>query len=307
MIDSRQKIMLLGLPESGKTSFLAAFVNYVDSQILDKNLSQYQLSSNSSYISSIVNDWLRAKKPERTKVTITNNPYTEADIFLEDKRSGRKFILHIPDFYGEIFENQFVDRLVEADYIDQLRDCSGVILFIHPEKINDATLIEDVLPARIVEAQINEKFDIIEHSGYSTKRDEDAEPFNLEKSPTQLVLVDLLEAHLEFKTQTMLTLAIVISAWDIVRVYDENLSPLKYIENSLPLLYQFLRSSDQIDFKTFGVSAQGGNIENTYEVERLVALDDPTDRIFVQEEDVPHKNIASPIEWIIEKWRRDTN
>ena len=321
MTSEKREILLLGLPETGKTSFLAALLHYVDAPIPDKNLSQYQLSSNTTYVTSIVQNWLKGKKPERTKVTATKNAKTVADIFLEDKITEQKFTLHVPDFFGETFENQFSSRLIENEYLDQITSASGILLFIHPDKISQPTLIEDIKIAHKIEKLINDESGVdsvvknensIHDNNVNIEKDANfeipSEPtFIIEDCPTQTILVDILETHLEFLKSHPVKLAIIISAWDLVHANAPRLSPLKWIENVLPLLYQFLLTNpERVIFKSFGISAQGGNIENPEEVERLTNFSEPSDRISVQEEDSIHKNIASPIEWILQQWQKPT-
>jgi hypothetical protein len=308
-----KNILMLGLPETGKTSYLAAFVYYVDSTIVEKSLTQYQLSSNSTYITSIVQAWLMGNPQERTKVTATKNSKTEADIFLEEAKSQNKFTLHIPDFYGETFEMQFTDRYLELNYIEQIKASSGILLFIHPEKIKDATLIEDIVSAQSVAEALNKMHadQSINESSIKLPSQEEvtvfAEPFKREEIPTQVVIVDLLEAHLEYLTKMPLNLAIIVSAWDVIKKDAPDLSPLRWIEKALPLLYQFLASNpEKINFNCFGVSALGGDIEVPEVAAKLKELTEPGDRILVQENDVTHKNIASPIEWILEQWQKNT-
>jgi GTPase SAR1 family protein len=319
MNNDPKNILLLGLPETGKTTFLAAFIHSVETS-QNNNLRQYKLSTDTTYLTAIVQNWLKAKKTERTKITASNASNTDIEIFLEQKSSGERFTLIIPDFYGEIFESQFFDRLIDVDYVDLIRGCTGILLFINPDKIKYPTLIEDVSlaneVANLIDAQIIERDDTPEKRGTyvegkmlllenapedtSTPAPSEVEPFNIEDSPTQLVIVDLLETHVSFIEKLPINISVIISAWDTIQNDMPGLSPLKWLEINLPLLYQFLITNNKrLAFKGFGVSAQGGNVDDKNEVERLTNLDNPIERIIVQEENVPHNDITSPIEWII--------
>lgn len=306
-----EKILLFGLPASGKTSFLAALVHYVDAEIEGKNLRQYEMSSNTTYISSIVQRWLKGKRQERTKITASNNTKTVADLYLENVNTTCKSTLHIPDFYGETFANQFFDRNMEIDILEQIKSSNGLLLFINPDKIKEPVLIEDVMVANIVAEQINEELETgapENNQGIpdvdNSIEEEALVQYDIEETPTQVVLVDLLEAHREYIDTPILNLAVVISAWDIVVKDMPELKPMKWIEITLPMLYQYLvANSEKINFRVFGVSAQGGDIEDPMENARLVAFPEPADRIIVQEDTEPHKNIASPIEWLISQWQ----
>lgn len=311
MTESSKKILMLGLPETGKTSFLAAFMHFVETPSENKRFFQHKLSPNAAYLTSIVQNWLKGNKPERTKITATKNSSTVAEIFLQDKNSGEQFTLYIPDFFGETFENQFFDRHIEIEYLEQIRTSSGVLLFIHPERIKLPLLIEDIQLGRktadLIDAEFENEGKSEGMEGENSKVAEvqvqvlqEVEPFKVEESPTQLIIVDLLESHLEFSIMKPMGLALVISAWDVVRKDNPDISPLKWVEINMPLLYQFLSANEEaFRYKTFGISAEGGDLKNADEFERLTGLNHPSERIVVQEGETVTNNITSPIEWLI--------
>lgn len=303
---------MLGLPESGKTSFLAAFVYYIDAEIEEKRLTQSSLSSNTSYISMIRQSWLKVNKPERTKTSASRNKNTTAEVYLLDKITRENITLLIHDNFGEAYESQFIHRFLDSDYVDMIRDSSGMILFIHPETIKYPTLIEDLQPAFNMEEEVNNMFEGDEEGGLESPPQNRADessveqiaPFQIEETPTAVVLVDILDANISFVRQKPVDLAVVISAWDVVSASPEEISPLKWIELNLPLLYQYLVSNREIiNFKTFGISAVGGDLSNMEVAEALRKLNEPMDRVIIVEDETTHKNIASPLEWIVNQWQ----
>lgn len=130
--------------------------------------------------------------------------------------------------------------------------------------------------------------------------------FKVDECPTQVVLTDLLANHLEFNDQAQLNVAVVVSAWETV-VKKENHTPEKWLEINLPLLYQYLNCNfEQIKYKVFGISAQGGDIEDEKDKLRLQDCDEPAEKVIVQVGNEPNKkNICLPIEWIIEQWEKN--
>jgi Double-GTPase 1 len=304
--NNNNRILLMGLPESGKTTFLAGLSAFTESSSPEKKMEQYHLSSNSSYLTSIVNRWLDADEQERTKISATKNDKTDAELYLRFISSDEKFTLYIPDFHGEAFENQFLDRQMDEELSNQVKNCQGMLLFIQPEKIKNALLIEDIHAAKAIEKKINQLasgpgngIDVV-----ISQEKPVADPFDKEHIPTQLVLSDLIEIQLSQIPSGKLHLALVISAWDSVIKLDNTISPFKWLEKNMPLLYQYLIcNNEKLNFRVFGVSANGGDVKNLEDKKRLQNFPEPTDRIFVQEEEVKHKNIASPIEWILEQWQ----
>lgn len=322
MNEDSNKILMFGLPESGKTSFLAALAYYAGAQVPNKRLSEYKLSSNTAYINTIVQQWLSGQKQERTKIVAATESSTVVELYLEEASTANRFTLHIPDFFGEIFENQFFDRLVETKYLDEIRLSKGLILFVHPEKIEFPVLIEDVQQAKklanLVNLQIggqeeNDETGVtapdfeVNVSAEVASAENNIQPFNLEEIPTQVILVDLLEAHLEYRALTPISIAVVISAWDLVKKDMPELTPEGWVETFIPLLSQYLKTNvEAVRYKIFGVSALGGDIERPEEVDRLTALSEPAKRVLVQESNEMDFNITLPIEWILKQWKSTT-
>jgi len=300
---------MIGLPETGKTSFLAAFVYYVEAEIEIKRLTQYKLSSNTTYITLIRQSWLKGVRPERTKVSASKNKNTTAEIYLRDTQTNENITLHICDNFGEAYESQFNLRYLDSEYLAQIKHSAGMILFIHPVSIQYPTLIEDLKLANDVADLINSSI-----GGSEEGEDKDGETkipesdvisqFKIEETPTSVVLVDLLESHLEFSEYKPMNLAVVVSAWDVVKGTSDEISPLKWIELNLPLLYQYLITNfERLNFKTFGISAVGGNITDPVVAESLRKFHEPMERVMVVEDEGTHKNIASPVEWILNQWQ----
>lgn len=287
MTDETQKSMLLvGLPDTGKTSFLAAFYHTATAEVPGKELFEYKLSKDATYLNQIHNKWLKCEVLERT----TTLSKSEVTIHLQQTTSGQQFDLNIPDIAGESFSYQFSDRLWDLEYKARVDDSSGILLFINPNAIKAHTLIDDVNKA--LQGFIDEE----EHV-------QEAVEFRLESCPTQVVLVDILTAHLDHINMVNTPIAIVISAWDMVR--DQDITPDKWIESNLPLLYQYLITNfEGISFKVFGISAQGGELIEAEKIRALQALDEPAKRIIVQEGLQVHSNICMPIEWIINQWQK---
>ena len=66
----------------------------------------------------------------------------------------------------------------------------------------------------------------------------------------------------------------------------------------LPLLEQFLKANnDHIQYKIFGVSAQGGDL--IVNKGSLLTKINPTDRIIVKDEKEVSNDLSSPILWLL--------
>ncbi len=289
-LDAEKLITIIGLPETGKTSFLAAFHHFVAADIPDKPFSEYQLSSDATYLNTISSKWLKCEQLERTS-TQAGLAAKDITIHLSDNKHNQNFDLQIPDIAGESFVSQFTDRLWDEQYYKNILKTGALILFISPDKIKAHALIDDHIGVVDLFNDPDEQSEIV--------------PYNIEDTPTQVAISDIIEAHVDMTKEKPLKLVIVISAWD--KVIEENITPEKWIQLNLPLFYQYLITNfESIIYKVFGLSAQGGDLTDEIKKAELQGIDNPSDRIIVQESgNVPSNNICAPLEWIISQWQKE--
>jgi hypothetical protein len=241
-------ILLIGLPGSGKTSFLAALWYMVGQTSIDCNLTLEKHDGDIKYLNEIRDAWLAFEPVPRNKF----DKDKLVSMALKDRETSRKVGLTFPDLSGESFRSQWAKRQLTTSFDNLLRMASGGILFVGPEGITKPYRIDSVeeLASEIIGAP-SEAAGIGENAKRATK------PWDIEKAPTQVQIVELLQImsgrdhfHAPFR------IAIVISAWD--RVASLKMSPADYVSNELPLLHQFLQSNQELFEVTFyGLSAQG--------------------------------------------------
>src|SRR5262249_45763753 len=137
-------------------------------------------------------------------------------------------------------------------YADFAAEASGVILFIHPGEVRRTDRIK-VAERDSIRPEVNKS--VVSEPSASSE-----EEWSASLSPTQVQLVELLQFVHQLRTaKNMLRLAIIVSAWDLVK---EPILPVSWVENNLPLLFQFLSSNrDMVPFRIYGISALGGDLE----------------------------------------------
>ena len=168
------------------------------------------------------------------------------------------------------------------------------MLFIHSDTISAPQwIVDEVALSRHLNVEIPKGQEVEWHPRHA---------------PTQVQLVDLLQL---LRTDPLdngpRKLAIMFSAWD--KAEDEGLSPHDFLAEKLPLLTQYLTSnSDDWSWQVYGVSAQGGDYDNTDDgsrpsddAERLRGLDSPSLRIKLVKKDQESSNdITEPLAWLME-------
>jgi hypothetical protein len=279
-------IVVLGLPGSGKTTFLAALWHLLTSDEVETRLSLVSLKAGeSAHLNEIAALWRRAKVQERTlhagERTVTMS-----------LRNGTapEFQLSFPDLAGESFQQMWEARECAPEVAASLRS-ANVLLFIHADKIKAPGWIAD-------DAEDAEAVGLPQERGKPV-------PWNARMAPTQVKLVDLLQSlqapPLEAGARSV---AIVLSAWD--KAAGAGMSPDEYLTTHLPLLRQYL--SHGLDkawtVRVFGVSAQGGVYDETGkppkdEAQRIREMDVPSERIAVVSAEGQSHDLTEPVQWLL--------
>lgn len=276
-IINENNYVLIGLPHSGKSTFIAALWHIVESGDLKGSLIIKGLPEDSEYLNKLRDTWLSFKDFERTKVENRHHVSLSVTKQTDDTISELKF----PDVSGEMYKIQFENRKLDLEYLKMIQTAKGIILFINPDYITEPQLISNV--------------DACIGNGKSSKNEDNVKKWEFKDTPTQVVLIDLLQMILD-NIDKPIKVAVVVSAWDVFKNVS-NPKPLKWIEDSLPLLFQFLNANDSLLKHTFfGVSAQGGNYS---EHKTELQTKSPSERIIVQTEDMTSNDITLPIKWLL--------
>ncbi|HEX8016840.1 MAG TPA: hypothetical protein VF465_16535, partial [Flavobacterium sp.] len=269
------KCMFLGLPNSGKSSFIGAFWHVVETGEIDAHYKVTTQPSDREYLNALRASFLNCQAPERTKTDFVKN----IELSILDKTSKEEIELVFPDLSGETFSSQFAYRKITDDYIDQIQNCNGIMLFINPDFVKKANLIADSFLMFGSEELSNN----VEESASSLV------PWDVKMSQTQVVIVDVLQMIFKYITKPC-KISIVVSAWDLIKNMPlaENIqTPAEWLSRELPLLKQYLDANNaSFKYNVFGVSAQGGSYKEDENdiISKLQELVKQSERICVQHE-----------------------
>jgi hypothetical protein len=248
-MSSDSRLLMLGLKGSGKTTYLAALWHLLEAGEIPSELEMPQLQPNRDYLNRVRNSWLSLKPVGRT----TGRSTADISMSLRNRISDSNIEISLPDLAGESFRLQWARRKVPKRYLNYAQNCTGAFLFIHPNEIQKTSLIRP------------DADQAAENKG--TKPIKVSKNWTPEQSSTQVQLVDILQILLHLRNaRSRLRLAVIISAWDLVR---SKIPPSIWLDGRLPLLSQFIKSNpDRIVADVFGISAQGGDLSTD-----LVALE----------------------------------
>ena len=249
---------IIGFPESGKTSFIGALGYYLISG--NQDISELQLDevNDIEYISNVANEWAECKKADRT----SKNVLYQVSLNLIDKQKN-KIVVSLPDQSGEMFRDIVNSRAIDEEKYTQLSDCEEVLVFINPSKIKKDALILDI-PEIIRE---NAADNNIEFSGRL--------PISIQAEYVQIL------KYLYHIRNKKTHIKVIVSAWDMYSE-SEYKKPEQVLKDRVPLIWQYLcTNEEQFECEYWGISAQGGNLDNEKVQKKLAEYDNPNDRILI--------------------------
>jgi energy-coupling factor transporter ATP-binding protein EcfA2 len=276
-------LLFIGLPGSGKTTFLAALWHVLEDRSSATSLKLTRLSGDRTYLNGITEDWRACSLVQRTPLQ------TEEMVVLHLDGDGfGAFELTVPDLSGEAFEQQLADRRMSVHHDELVQQATGVILFVHPD-VQKGTQLTQALQLEVALGGAGAQEGDGSDGNTST-----VAPWSVEKLPTQVKLVELLQFVLE-RAPRRVRVAVVVSAWDLA---DNFGAPHDFLSREMPLLRQFLDSNREVlEHAVFGVSAQGGDIPK--DKTALLELD-ALKRVKVRQGDDVNHDITKPIAWLLE-------
>lgn len=230
-MEDHKKIFIVGLPNAGKTSYIAGLYASEKSNNKEHKITCHGLPDEAEYLESIQECWnktipvMRSSVPAPAKITIPMIRNSDNMIF----------DLDIPDFKGEDFKNIICNII--PDKIKKWFDgVIGIIYFING--ICKPILKDDT------ETKNNNE---------DKKEPETMTVDNIDTLTLNIMLLKYIREKYGDKK-----IAIVFSAFDKIDTYK---SIDEYLDKELPFLKKFV-STHFNKYTFWGVSAQGGEYNN---------------------------------------------
>ena len=265
---TRRRYLVVGLPESGKSTFIAALWHVVQSNEIPSALRLYKMDGDRTYLNEIRDAWLQCLPMRRT----SQQGEKDVRMLLADG-TQRLQELWLPDMSGETFRQHWAHREWSAAYDGLIREAEGLLLFVRPETVVEPQSLA-LVNALVTEVSgATESVAVAEETQPAVPK-----PWDPIESPTQVQLVDLLQLLMWRRPTIRWRIAMVVSAWDEAK--GLGLTPKAWFTRRLPLLSQFCRANEErLRLRYYGVSAQGGAFPE--DAARLKALTLPSNRIEV--------------------------
>ena len=227
--------LLVGLPASGKTTYVAALWHVIASQDVAGALALEVLDAPVDHLNALRSRWLRVEETHRT----SSSAEDVATIKIRPRDGNPATEIVVPDLAGESIQQGLIDRQWAGSFADFVRRSTGVLLFVHPGKVVESWPITDAIDVAGEETR--------SRLGAGATGESPASEWHPGGIPTQVKLVDLLQLLCDHIDKERFRLAVVVSAWDLV---GEEALPSEWLTRALPLLDQFLISArSRLDFR----------------------------------------------------------
>ncbi len=267
---------IIGLPRSGKTTFLAALWHVLDAGEVSTSLVLDKLVGDHRHLNTIVEAWRQCDEVPRTSMA----GETRVAIHVHQPLTDRKAVLSFPDLSGESFERQLTTRTCQSAYVKACDGDGGLLLFLTANRPLDGIVITDLAPA-IAGA--------VDQPGETRE-------WTPQMVPEQVRIVELLQFLQQRPFQRRRRkVGLIVSAWDVI--LDPQPAPIAWLQRELPLVHQFLMSNRaSFDSCVYGVSAQGGDLHR--ERDALLRVT-PSERIKCVGPGGTSHDITEPVTWLM--------
>jgi len=262
--------LIAGLPEAGKTTYIAALWAIEKDGNTNHALSCCAYPKDTKYLDELKTKWLSVEKVARTLSDMPQN----IELELKSLNNENTLKLVIPDFKGEAFRN-ILSNNCSTELKNWCTKSSSIFFFINglkPEFMQEE--IDDYTKETINDSSI---------SIPSMK------PENI-----SLIVQNILVLKYLNESIGDCKLVVGISAWD--ENQDSTISAENWLKKNHPLLYNFVDNHFS-NVRYYGISAQGAEYTESVKDE-LVEKTEAKKRAYVYSKDISY-DITEPLEYLI--------
>jgi hypothetical protein len=278
-------VLLVGLPDSGKTNFLARI--WIAMTQSGCTVEPHGMPEDIAYVESLVGFLLQGEFAPRSNQNEEPRPFA-IDVY--EKNTNRVIPLIVPDVRGELWKEAVSTTELPEDWMARLNSCRSVLLFLraHSDQI--------VKPLDWVTSQR-----YMEHLRIA--------PEDANEIPTQVMLCELLrffELSLSRTTNSLPRVAVLVTAWDLLSPEEQTKGPEEYIQQQFPMLAGRLRDITKLDVRVFGASILGGDLgdDSAFKKEYMTSDSSPHGRGYIVTTDEGEvrqsSDLTLPLAWALQ-------
>ncbi|QPQ89106.1 hypothetical protein I6H08_38530 (plasmid) [Burkholderia gladioli] len=280
------KLVIAGMPDSGKSTFLIALRHLLVSHEVHSVLRASRLSDAEKHLNELAEKWLACEQVERTKQTVEE----WVSLHVRKEADSTEAEIIVPDFSGEAFRRPAASGNCSSAIARMLSELDGLLLFTNADRSADDVRLE-ALASLFADPGSGREGGDAEGVPASS-----AAPFDPVNMPEEALLVELLQIlNRPPRVPTARMIAVIVSAWDVVE--QAGLTPEQWFEQHRPMLSQFLRNNDDLwSIRIYGVSAQGGKLPDE---KKALQAKVPGERVQIVGHGAQPHDLSAPIDWLM--------
>lgn len=250
-------IVMVGLPDSGKTNYLAALWDAL--QAGKGRLSAPVPPDELTYVEEALACQSRGEFAPRSDKNIeeSRKDFSVA-VRLKSQPDTPSINVVVPDITGELWKSAIETTEIAPEWMSELESATGAVLFIRIRSESNSAPLDWVTTDRLLTA---------------TKLSE-ADEKKSKGIPTQIALCELLR----FLEHTVPSrgegvrprVAVAVTAWDLMDAETAAKGAAAFLRKEYPLFAGRLDDIESLEVALFGVSAVGGDFEDPVFKERYL-------------------------------------
>lgn len=282
MTDAVRNLAFVGLPGTGKTTYLGALWQVIQ-DAREPSVVELDFTGDRAYLQEIGGLVASGEEVRRTDVGST-----------EGMALGLRFHddlechLSVPDLSGETVRMLVEERVWDPNLHSAVLNADALILFVHPDTVRSPMRRNSV-------SEMANELGVSEMGEAASP--EPVQPFEHRLACTGAALTDVLENMVELQLERRrLRLAIVASAWD--RAEGGGETPKEWLQDRLPAIAAWCTTNSwRVRSQVFGVSAIGGQLPD--DRDSLLAKGAVSQRAYAHTGDGAPVSITGPLQWAL--------
>ncbi len=235
-----RSIILLGGPDSGKTNYIGRLWRALD--VGTGALYAAEQPEDLKFVLEVTDHLFEGGFAPRSEHTDLRRDF---EVVVASTQNGQTTRVIVPDKSGELWRNAVIDGEIDPDWMNELRQADGALLFVRVDSDQDVRPLDWVTSRTMLERLGGEEDQSL---------------------PTQVMLCELirfLELSLADREDGGAPrLSLVVSAWDRVDAHQFERGPVAFLEREYPLVAGRLADLVRLDVRIFGLSIVGGDLKH---------------------------------------------
>jgi hypothetical protein len=246
---SAGSIVMVGLPDSGKTNYIAALWEAL--QKGKGRLSAPVPPDDITYVEEALSCQSRGEFAPRSDKNIEESRRNfSVTVRLKSQQNAPSIDIVVPDITGELWKGAVETTEITPEWMAELEGAAGAVLFIRLHAESNSAPLDWVTTDRLLTTSVLNEADQKKSQGI----------------PTQIALCELLRflehAFPQGGQRGKPRVAVAVTAWDLMDAETAAKGAGAFLRKEYPLFAGRLDDIESLDVAVFGVSACGGDFKD---------------------------------------------